>query len=87
MNWQNGLQNHKLIKCWRLPTIHKIIIYIKMSAPYVKCRCHVQNVGALCKMSAPYVKCRRLKCWRPMQNVGALKCQRLLKDVGAHEIF
>jgi hypothetical protein len=41
-----------------------------------------QNVGALCKMSAPYAKCRH-----PMQNVGALKCQRLLKNVGAHEIF
>ena len=38
-----------------------------------------RNVGALCKMSAPYVKCRRLKCWRPMQNVGSLKCRRLLK--------
>jgi len=46
-----------------------------------------QNVGALGKMSAPYVKCRRLKCRRPMQNVGALKCWRLLKNVGAHEIF
>ncbi len=50
---QNLLQNKlaeltaKIInslKCWRLPTIHKILIYIKMLSP--------QNVGAL--------KCRRL---------------------------
>ena len=49
--------NHKLIKCWRPPTIHKIIIYIKMSAPCAKCwrpKCRrpMQNVGAL--------KCRHL---------------------------
>ncbi|MFN9897249.1 MAG: hypothetical protein ACK55Z_00355 [bacterium] len=30
-------------------------------------------------MSAPYVKCRRPKCRRFMQDVGALKCRRLLK--------
>ena len=31
-------KNHKTLKCWRPPTIHKIIIYIKMLAPHVKCR-------------------------------------------------
>ncbi|MFN9908869.1 MAG: hypothetical protein ACK56F_22545, partial [bacterium] len=47
----------KSLKYRRLPTVHKIIFYIKMSAPYAKCqrpkcRRSMQNVGAL--------KCRRL---------------------------
>ena len=30
-------ENHKMLKCWRPPTIHKILAYIKMFAP-MKCR-------------------------------------------------
>ena len=52
---------HLPLKCWRPPTIHKILVYIKMSAP-MKCW-RPWNVSAHEMLAA-------MKCWRPW-NVSA----------------